>query len=206
MAIEAVIFDIGNVLLEWAPERFYDRVYGRDRRERLFAETGIERMNLLVDAGHDFKDTIYGWAETHPEFGREIRDWHDRWLEMAVPEIPHSVRLLRALKARGVPVFALTNFGVGSFDLACTAYPFLTEFDRAYVSGRMKLLKPDPAIYAAVEADCGVAPGRLLFADDKPANIAAAEARGWRGHHFTDPAGFAAVLVAEGLLDAAGAA
>jgi 2-haloacid dehalogenase len=206
VAVEAVVFDIGNVLLHWAPERFYDRVYGRARRAALFAETDIERMNLMVDAGADFRGTIYGWAEKHPAYGREIRDWHDRWLEMATPEIGHSVRLLRALKARGVPVFALTNFGVGSFDLACTAYPFLTEFDRAYVSGRMKLLKPDPAIYAAVEADCGVAPGSLLFADDKAANIAAAEARGWRGHLFTEPQGFADRLVAEGLLSAAEAA
>lgn len=200
MQVEAVVWDIGNVLIEWAPERYYDRVYGRERREKLFAEADLHAMNLLVDQGHDFRETIYGWAGTNPEYGREIEDWHDNWLELATPVIAHSVRLLHALKARGVPCFALTNFGVQTLVLAKAAYPFLNEFDREYVSGHLKLLKPDPAIYAAVEADCGVAPERLLYADDRPENIAAAEARGWQGHVFTRPEDWAARLVAAGLL------
>ena len=198
--IEAVVFDIGNVLIEWVPERYYDRVYGQERREKLFSDVDLHQMNMLVDLGHDFKDTIYGWAGTNPDYSREIMDWHDNWLELATPVIQHSVRLLRALKARKVPVFALTNFGVGTWDLACRTYDFLTEFDREYVSGRLKLAKPDPAIFAHVEADCGLAPGALLYADDRPENIAAAEARGWRGHLFTEPQAWADRLVAEGLL------
>jgi 2-haloacid dehalogenase len=200
MGIEAVVFDLGNVLIEWVPERYYDRVYGPERRRRLFAEVDLHAMNDLVDLGHDFRATVYDWAGRHPEFAAEIRDWHDNWLELATPAIPRSVRLLRALRARGVPVFALSNIGVGSFDLACTAYDFLAEFDRAYVSGRMRMAKPDPAIYAAVEADSGLPPGALLFADDRADNISAAEERGWAGHLFTSPGGWADRLVAEGLL------
>jgi 2-haloacid dehalogenase len=200
MTIEAVVFDIGNVLIEWAPEKYYDRTYGPEHREKLFTEVDLHAMNILVDQGHDFRDTIYGWAGTNPDYSREIMDWHDHWLELAQPVIPHSVRLLRALKRNKVPVFALTNFGVGSFDLACSHYDFLNEFDRAYVSGRMKLMKPDPAIFAAVETDSGIAPGNLLFTDDRPENIAAAEARGWKGHLFTAPDAFADRLVSEGLL------
>lgn len=200
MTIEAVVFDIGNVLIEWAPEKYYDRVYGPDHRRRLFSEVDLFAMNLLVDQGHDFHDTIRDWAEAHPAYRREILDWHDRWLELATPAIPHSVRLLRALKRNGVPVFALSNFGAGSFDLARRHYDFLDEFDQSYVSGRMRLMKPDSAFYAALEAGSRVAPGALLFADDRPENIAAAEARGWQVHLFTTPAPFAARLVAEGLL------
>lgn len=199
---EAVIFDIGNVLVEWQPENYYDRVYGVDRRKRLFAEVDLHAMNLDVDAGADFRGTIYGWADRHPEFAPEIRDWHDNWIKLACPLIPHSLRLMRALKARGVPVFALTNFGDGSFAYAQSEYVFLSEFDRAYVSGRMKLIKPDPAIYAAVEADCGIAPEALLFVDDRPENIAAAAARGWQVHLFDGPEGWAAALVGAGLLTA----
>lgn len=200
MTIEAVIFDIGNVLIEWQPERYYDRVLGEARRRQMFAEVDLHGMNDLVDQGHHFTDTIYAWAEKYPEWRDQIRDWHDNWIELASPEIPHSVRLLRALRNKGVPVFALTNFGVQNFDYACTVYPFLTEFDRAYVSGRMQMVKPHAPIYAAVEDDCGVAPERLLFADDRVENIDAASTRGWQVHHFTGPQGWAARLVAEGLL------
>lgn len=198
--IEAVIFDIGNVLIEWNPTRFYDRVIGPDRRARLFAEVDLDGMNRRVDMGEDFTSTIYGVAEENPAWRDEIRMWHDRWIEMASPEIPRSVRLLRALRAKGVPVFALTNFGVGSFDHAATFYPFFDEFDRQYVSGRLRAMKPDPRIFEIVETDSGIAPGRLLFADDSAANAGAAEARGWQVHRFDEPAGWAARLVAEGLL------
>ena len=204
--VEAVIFDIGNVLIEWVPERFYDAQIGAQARERLFAEVDLHEMNDRVDLGHDFRDTIYGVAEQHPPHRDNVRMWHDRWLELAGPEMPHSLRLLRRLRDKGVPVFALTNFGVGSFELALTKWPFLAEFDRAYVSGRMKLAKPDPAIYAAVEADCGIAPGALLFADDRPDNIAAADARGWQTHLFETPQGWADRLVAADLLTRAEAA
>ncbi|MEY8841233.1 HAD family hydrolase, partial [Cribrihabitans sp. XS_ASV171] len=170
MSVEAVVFDIGNVLIEWQPERHYNRVIGPARRKAMFDAVDLHGMNDLVDQGHHFTDTIYNWAEKHPEWRDEIRMWHDDWISLASPAIPHSVRLMRALKTRGVPVFALSNFGVQNFDYACTVYPFLTEFDRLYVSGRMKMVKPWPEIYETVEADCGVAPGALLFTDDRVDN------------------------------------
>jgi 2-haloacid dehalogenase len=200
VAIDAVVFDIGNVLLTWQPETWYDRTYGRARRETLFAEADLAGMNLSIDGGADFRGTVYALADAHPGWATEIRDWHDNWLGLAGPVIDRSVRLLRALKRRGVPVFALTNFGAGSFELARGSLDFLSEFDRTYVSGQLRLLKPDPAIYAAVEADCGIAPAHLLFIDDKPENIAAAQARGWQVHLFDAPEGLARRLVAEGLL------
>jgi len=202
MTIEAVIFDIGNVLIEWNPERYYDRVIGEDRRKRMFAEVDLHAMNDRVDRGEDFTATIYETAEDYPEWRSEIRQWHDNWIEMAAPVIEPSVTLLRALRAQGVPVFALTNFGIGSFAYAETQYPFLAEFDRRYVSGHMGVIKPDPRIYEMVEEDCGIAPGRLLFADDRQDNIRMADARGWQTHLFDGPGGWAARLVAAGLLPA----
>jgi 2-haloacid dehalogenase len=99
-----------------------------------------------------------------------------------------------------VPVFALTNFGDETFEIARRAYPFLNDFDRAFVSARMRLVKPDVAIYAAVEAETGLAPEGLLFTDDRPENVEAAAARGWRTHLFTGWQGWARRLVSEGLL------
>ncbi len=202
MAVEAVVFDIGNVLIEWKPERFYDARIGEERRRALFAGVDLHGMNDLVDRGAPFKETIYRTAEDYPAFADEVRMWFDHWIEMATPEIPHSISLLRALRARGVPVFALSNFGVGSFEYAETFYPVLREFDRRYVSGYMKVVKPDPEIYRMVEADCGVAPEAMLFADDRVENIEMAAARGWQVHLFEGPQGFADRLVAEGLVDA----
>ncbi len=197
---QAVIFDIGNVLTRWQPEAFYDRVIGEDRRRALFAAVDLHHMNDLVDAGGLFKETIYDWADRTPHWRGEIRMWYDRWIELASPWIEGSIALQRALRAKGIPVFALTNFGKYSFEEALPKMDFLTDFDRLYVSGRMGVIKPDPRIYEMVEADCGLPPESLLFTDDRADNIVAAARRGWRTHQFESWQGWAARLVAEGLL------
>lgn len=200
MTVEAVIFDIGNVLIEWQPERYYDRTVGPERRRAMFAAVDLHAMNDRVDRGEGFREVIYETAEAHPGFADEIRQWHDNWIELASPAIPGAVALMRRLRAAGVPVFALTNFGVESFALAQTHYDFLSEFDHAYVSGHMKVTKPDPEIFRMVEAHCGIAPDRLLFTDDRVDNVAAARARGWNAHLFDGPEGWARALAAHGLL------
>ncbi|MBJ3763258.1 HAD family phosphatase [Maribius pontilimi] len=206
MAVDVVIFDIGNVLIEWQPERFYDREIGRDRREAMFAEVDLHGMNDRVDRGEPFRDVIYEVADATPDWRDEIRMWHDRWIELAHPVIPHSVALMRRLRSKGVPVWSLTNFGVESFAYAATQFDFLSEFDRDFVSGHMGVIKPDPRIYEMVEAASPFAPDRLLFTDDRADNITAAAARGWQTHPFTGPEGWADRLVAEGLLSPAEAA
>ena len=198
--VQAVVFDIGNVLIEWQPERYYDRVFGEERRRAMFAEVDLHGMNDRVDRGENFHQVIADTAKTYPDWHDEVMIWHDRWIEMAAPTIDHSVRLLRALRTKGVPVFALTNFGIQTFEIAEPVYPFLTEFDRRYISGHMGVIKPDASIYAMLEADCGVPADRLLFADDRDDNIRAAAARGWQTHLFAHPQGWADRLVAEGLL------
>ena len=202
MPIEAVIFDIGNVLIEWQPERYFDRVIGAAHRCALFAEVDIHAMMTRIDSGGDFNEVIGQTADRHPNWRSEIMRFRWCWCDIAQPEVPGTVAILRALRARGVPVFALSNFGAANFPLSEAQFPFLAEFDRRYISGEMGMAKPDPEIYAAVEADCGIAPERLLFTDDRADNIAAAAAHGWRTHLFDGAAGLAQSLRDTGLLQA----
>lgn len=200
MPVDAVVFDIGNVLIEWQPERYYDQVIGKDRRMALFAALDLHAMNDQVDRGENFTSVVTDFATANPDWQAEIMMWHDNWIDMAAPAIDHSVRLLRALRRKGHPVFALSNFGIETFAIGVDHYPFLEEFDRPYISGHMGVTKPDPQIYAMLEADSGVDPAGLLFVDDRSENLDAAAARGWQTHLFDGPAGWAARLVREGLL------
>lgn len=206
MSIKAVVFDIGNVLIEWQPERFYDSVIGEARRRAMFDAVDLHAMNDKVDMGHHFTDTIYATAEAYPDWRDEIRMWHDRWIEMAAPVIDHSVRLMAALQAKGIPVFSLTNFGIQSYDHAATYYPFLRAFDRDFISGHMQVIKPASRIYQLLEEGSGLSGTDLIFTDDRIDNIAMAASRGWRTHLFEGPQGWAGRLVAEGLLTRAEAA
>lgn len=201
-----VVWDVGNVLLEWDPARYYDARIGAERRRALFAAVPLAAANLAVDAGAPFAATFDALARDHPAWSEEIGWWRDDWLSICAPPIERSVRLLRACAARAVPCRALTNFGDATWEMARRAYPFLDLFDAAHVSARLGAVKPDPAIYAAVERAVGAPSGSLLFVDDRAENVAAAAARGWRTHRFDGPAGWAGRLVAEGILTAAEAA
>lgn len=200
MDIEAVVFDIGNVLIRWDPESYFDSVIGEDRRRDLFATVDLHAMNEKVDLGAPLKQAAYECADQYPEFRDEIRMWHSHWIDMASPAIDHSVRLLLALRKRGVRVFALTNFGGDLLKFATTQYPFLAEFEARFVSGDLELVKPNPEIYAVLEEGTGIAPDRLLFADDRHENILAAKTRGWQTHLFDGPQGWADRLQHHGLL------
>lgn len=205
MTPEAVVFDIGNVLIEWQPERFYDQRIGPERRREMFEAVDLHGINERADKGEDFRSVVTDAAAAYPDFADEIMMWHDCWLEMASPAIDGSVALMNRLRARGVPLFALSNFAVSTFEIAEGAYPFLGAFDARYISGHLGVTKPEADIYKRLEDGCGVAPGALLFTDDKPENIETAKARGWQVHLFDGPEGLAARLQSEGLIDLDGA-
>lgn len=200
MAVQAVIFDIGNVLIGWQPEAFFDRVIGQDRSAAFFAAIPLHDMNDCVDRGESFHGVIAQTKTAYPDWEDELTVWEDRWIEMASPAIDHSVRLLRALRRVGVPVFALSNLGNETLVIAEREYPFLEEFDHRYISGEMGVTKPDPRIYEQVETHCGLPAASLLFTDDRAENNSAAQARGWQTHLFDGSQGLARRLVDAGLL------
>lgn len=198
---KAVVFDIGNVLMEWHPERLYARLIPDPAaRQAFFDETQIFEMNLEVDRGAPFKEFIYAHAAKFPQYEALIRAWHDKWIEMAAPAIDGTVSILRTLKKRGVTVCALSNFGVESFAYACTVYPFLTEFDIPVISGREETIKPEPRIYEILEERSGLIGQDLFFMDDAPKNVAAARARFWQAEIFTSPRLLGQQLYARGLI------
>ncbi|UWR24261.1 HAD family phosphatase [Sulfitobacter sp. S190] len=202
MTPEAVVFDIGNVLIEWQPERFFDVEVGRERRIAMFDAVDLHSINDRSDMGEDIAVVIAEAADRYPEFRDEILLWNERWIDIASPAIDHSVRLMSALQSKGIPVYSLTNFGMQTYDIAARKYPFLRQFDRDFISGHMKVIKPDPAIYRMLEKGSGLSGGALLFADDRSDNIEAAAARGWQTHLFETPQGWADRLVSAGLLRA----
>lgn len=198
---EVAVFDLGNVLIRWDPAYMYDARIGPERRRALFDAVPIHDANLDVDRGADMATRFAALAEAYPEWAAEIALWPQHWLEMVPGEIAGTVALLERLRARGVPCYALSNFGAAALTLAEARHPVLTAFDGRIISAELGALKPEPEIYAALEALTGAAPEALFFTDDRPENIAAAAARGWATHLFTSPERLAEALVAEGLLE-----
>lgn len=199
--IEAVVLDIGNVLIRWDPEGFYDDRIGPERRQRLFAEVPLYQMNHELDMGAPFRETVVQLAEAHPTWHDEVMLWHDEWLAMTRVDEPRMIELMWRIRGKGLQLWALSNFGIETLAVADVAYPFLAEFDRRIVSGELGVCKPDAEIYEAIEAQ-GVPAEHLLYTDDLAVNVEAAAARGWRTHRFDGVDGWEACLVREGVLAA----
>jgi 2-haloacid dehalogenase len=112
---------------------------------------------------------------------------------MVVGVLHDGVATVDKLEAAGVPLFGLTNWSDETFPYAWENFPVLRRFRDIVVSGRVKLVKPDPAIFsemrARIEAQLpGVEPQELVFIDDNLKNAEAATALGWHGVHHTSAA------------------
>jgi len=198
--IQAVIFDIGNVLIEWQPEQRYNDIIGQEKSAAFFKGFDLHGLMNDIDAGAPFSKTITDRMAQKSEWGRELVILRDQWCDLAQPVIEQSVVTLRALRQNGVKVFVLSNFGAENFKWSEQQFPFLKEFDRRYISGEMMMRKPNPSIYQAVEEDCQLSPRALLFADDRLENIEAAQARGWQTHLFQTPEAWGDCLLQHGLV------
>jgi 2-haloacid dehalogenase len=193
------VFDVGNVLLDWDMRHLYRKLFADEARMEWFlAEVCTPAWNLGFDGGRLFADGVAELTAKHPDLAAEIRAFDARWLETVRAPIEGSVALLQRLRAAGQPTYAITNFSAEKFEDACRTWPFLTGFDGVVVSGRERLLKPDPAIFHLLLDRYGLAAEDCLFIDDVPANVAAAEGVGMHGHRFESPEGLAKVLAGHG--------
>jgi 2-haloacid dehalogenase len=115
--------------------------------------------------------------------------------------VPGVHAIVDALFGRGVPLFAITNFSADFWPpFAAKERAFFGRFRDIVVSGEVKLLKPDPAIYYLALDRFGLRPAEALFIDDRAINVEAALAVGMKAHLFIDAADLRARLEAEGLL------
>lgn len=200
---EIIVFDLGGVLIDWDPRYVYREVFEGDEEkvEWFLAHICTPAWNERQDAGRSFREAVRVLADEHPEHEEHIRIYYDRWEDMLGGAIEETVQILEELKERNVPLFALTNWSAESFPVAEARYPFLQHFDGIVVSGQVRMIKPDPAIYHHLVATHGIQPDDSVFIDDNLRNVEAAQRLGFYAIHFSSPAHLRAELEALGFLD-----
>ncbi len=198
----AVVFDVGNVLYGWDPEAFLARQLPADEaRLRFVDEVGLWDWHESLDAGRPFDEAAAELSGRFPEYAQLIAAWGERFGETITDPVPGVHVLVEELDARGVPLFAITNFSADFWaTFRAREDAFFSRFRDIVVSGEEKLLKPDPALYYRALDRFGLAPHGALFVDDRPINVEGAEAVGMRAHLFTGAEDLRARLEAEGLL------
>ena len=198
--IEGVVFDLGNVLIDWNPRHLYRKVFDDEAEMEWFLTHVCHKdWNLEQDRGRPWDEGIAEATTRHPGRRLEIAAYRERWGEMMGEAIEGTVAILAELKAAEVPLFALTNWSAETFPFALERFEFLRWFRERVVSGEEGLVKPDPAIYRLTAERAGLAPERLAFIDDSEANAKAAGSIGMTGLTFTGAERLRAELKALGL-------
>jgi len=183
-----VVFDIGNVLLDWDPRHLYRKMFDDPARMEWFLDTVCTpAWNIEQDRGRTFAEAVAELVALHPEHEAEIRAFDERWPETVSQVIAGSLDILETLRAKGVPNYAITNFSAEKFAHAREIWPFLDAFDGIVVSGEHRMLKPDAAIYRLLLDTHGLAAADCVFIDDSPKNVEGARAVGMHALHFTAP-------------------
>lgn len=198
-----VVFDIGRVLIEWNLRYLFEKLIDDPEELNWFlANVVTEQWHYQHDAGRPLAEMLPERKALFPQQAALIDAYADRFLETIPGLVAGMPELVERLAERGVPMFALTNFGVELWDRFRPTFPLLAHFRDIVVSGVEQRAKPDPALYAIAEARFGAAPQEIVFTDDNPTNVAAARARSWDAHLFTGAEGLERKLIALGLLDA----
>lgn len=199
--IKAVIFDLGGVLIDWNPRYVYRDIFASEAEmEDFLTNICTPSWNHELDLGKPWDQHISELIAVHPDKADLIRIYKDRWVDMLGGPIHETVDLLMELKARGVPLYALTNWSHETFGTALQEFPFLRLFDGRIVSGEVKLAKPDPAIYELTLATFKLNPRETLFIDDKRENIQVAWDLGINATQFLSPRQLEADLIGYGLI------
>jgi 2-haloacid dehalogenase len=184
-----VVFDIGNVLLNWDVRLLYRTIFTDPiEMEDFLTRVLPPEWNLEQDRGRPWAEAEAAQIALFPEHAGAIRAWRARWHETISGDIAGSVAILRRLKAAGAPLYAITNFATDTFAEAQQRFPFLADsFIDIVVSGKERLLKPDAAIYRVLLERQALAAEDCVFIDDSEKNVTAAAALGFHALRFTTP-------------------
>lgn len=200
-AVEAVVFDLGNVLIPWDRRFLYEQLIDDpDELQHFLDHVLTMEANAELDRGTPLSHVVADLIEQQPDHAELLQAFADRWIETIGPAIDTSVRLLQRLKSGQVPCYALSNWGRDTYRMAERRFPFLAWFDGRIISGFEGVVKPEPAIFQLLLDRFDLAAPKTLFIDDSAANIATAKGLGFATHHFVEPDALEAELISRGLL------
>ena len=200
-APKAVVFDVGHVLYDWDPRFLYAKLIpDADRLDWFLSNVVTRQWHFQHDAGRPSAETTAELIAEHPAERALIEAYAPRWLETIPGPVPGSLALVQRLAARGVPLYAITNFSHEFWQRFRPTAPVFDLFADIIVSGTEKLVKPDPAIYRLALARFGLEPHQAVFIDDNRANVDAAAAMGIVALHFSDATTLRPQLLELGLL------
>jgi putative hydrolase of the HAD superfamily len=194
-----VIFDFGGVLVRWRPQEIIDDFYSDEALRAALKREVFQHPDWLdMDRGalsEENAATRFAARLSRPP--EEMRTLLHRVKESLTP-IEESFAITEALHRRSVPLYGLSNMPAFTFSYLRARYPHWRVFRGIVISGEVKLMKPERAIFDHISTLYNLDPGETVFIDDSLPNVEAARSLGFQAIHYTDANRCAMAL--EGLL------
>lgn len=186
--IKKFLFDLGNVFFDWNPKLIFKKIIPDEKKLNFFLdEISRPYLDTKCDKGVLIKDAIKEAVKIFPEFKYEIEVYYSYHRQMINGSFQQSIDILNKLKSLKYPCFVLSNWSAETYEGMEEEYPFLKSFDGKIISGREKLIKPDPAIYQLAIKRFDLTPKETVFIDDREENIETAKKLGFQTIHLTNP-------------------
>ena len=181
--INSVVFDFGNVLIDWNPAYLFLPYFNGDKEKcRFFTDNVCNREWFTrMDRGESMDKCVAELQQQYPQYADAVALFRDRWFEMCNGEIPGMLELIQDLKGKGVGVYGLTNWPAETFAEARRRFKTIASIDNYVVSSAVKMAKPEPAIYKLLLSKYNLRPEECVFIDDRKDNVDAAMALGMNG-------------------------
>jgi 2-haloacid dehalogenase len=187
--IEAVVFDLGGVLIDWDPRYVYRQLFADPAdMEEFLGSVCTPDWHRAHDLGADVTQSCEQLALRYPEHRDMIMVWAKRGEEMVAGQFDDTVELLSELKASGMPCYALSNMEPDAFEVRRARFGFMRWFDAHVISGLEGVAKPDRRIFEILLHRHGLRPQRCVFIDDQARNVDAARDLGLVALHFSSAA------------------
>jgi 2-haloacid dehalogenase len=188
MMQKSIIWDLGNVLIDWSPRYLFDKVFTDKTQQDYFLEHICNSdWHNQVDGGKPPAEATEELVKKYPDWAHPIKAFYARWKEMFQGSIEGSVEVLKALKEKGFPQYALTNWSAELFEQSRKDFPFLEWFDGLVISGAEGHTKPLPDIYLVLLKRYHVNAASAIYIDDRDSNVQTAMNLGMDGILFRDP-------------------
>ncbi|MBO4325255.1 MAG: HAD-IA family hydrolase [Lachnospiraceae bacterium] len=180
--VRAVVFDLGNVLVDFRYDAYMDEIGFDEETAQFFRDNIIlsklwQRMDRGVITMREARDLM---ITDYPDYEKAIRLFFEK-IEGIIKPYEDSAPLVKQLRNAGYEVYILSNYPDELYEMHCASFAFLKDVNGAIISAFEKTAKPDEEIYRLLLSRYGLKSEECVFLDDRNDNIEAAESLGIRG-------------------------
>jgi|SRR5688572_23291298 len=200
MMIEALLFDLGKVLVDFDFELGMNRFAARtslpaeEFKAIILEQTWVRRY----EHGHISSVEYHRYLRDSGKLDMSIHEFHEAWSAVFLPDPIVPETLLARLKTR-YPLILVSNTNESHAEFIARNYQVLDYFDHKIFSHEVGSMKPDRRIYEEAIAAAGKPPEALFFTDDRPENVESAAKLGINAHQFQSVAGLVDALRKHGV-------